>query len=301
LDYVGPKFKKMVLDMYTRRMKGEQVASRYEFDIIKKDGSILPIEVSTSMVEYEGRPAVLAIIRDMTIAKEIDRIKSEFIAVASHQLRTPLTGVKWFSQLLLADKANAMTETQRDYLKEINVSNERMIKLVNDLLDVSHIETSRKFSVVKKNSDIIAVIKRVMNGAEIIRQAGQIKIELAKGTPAKLMVPIDDKKIEQAFLNLLINSIKYSGSGKKIIISANKIDDSVYCSVKDFGVGIPKRQQHRIFEKFFRADNIATVSQEGTGLGLYIVKSIVEGHGGKIGFESKENKGTTFYFTLPLK
>jgi PAS domain S-box-containing protein len=137
MDFVAPKHKKIVSDMYTRRMKGEQVASRYEFDVVKKDGSLLTIEVSSSVVEYGGRPAVMAIIRDMTKAKEIDRIKSEFIAVASHQLRTPLTGIKWYSQLLLADKAAPLTETQKDYMTGIFDSNERMIKLVNDLLDVS--------------------------------------------------------------------------------------------------------------------------------------------------------------------
>ena len=301
MDFVAPKHKKIVSDMYTRRMKGEQVASRYEFDVVKKDGSLLTIEVSSSVVEYGGRPAVMAIIRDMTKAKEIDRIKSEFIAVASHQLRTPLTGIKWYSQLLLADKAAPLTETQKDYMTGIFDSNERMIKLVNDLLDVSHIETGHKFSVVKKNIDIITVIKRVVGSNTICNGICGIKIELDKKMPSRLAVPIDEKKIEQVFINLLNNAVKYSGKGKKIIISASRIGGEAYFSVKDFGLGIPKRQQHRIFEKFFRADNIATTSQEGTGLGLYIAKSIVEAHGGKINLESKENKGTTFYFTLPLK
>jgi signal transduction histidine kinase len=154
---------------------------------------------------------------------------------------------------------------------------------------------------VKKNIDIITVIKRVVGSNTICNGICGIKIELDKKMPSRLAVPIDEKKIEQVFINLLNNAVKYSGKGKKIIISASRIGGEAYFSVKDFGLGIPKRQQHRIFEKFFRADNIATTSQEGTGLGLYIAKSIVEAHGGKINLESKENKGTTFYFTLPLK
>lgn len=301
MDFVAPKFKRIVLDMYTRRMKGEQVASRYEFDIIRRDGSFMPIEVNTSVVEYEGRPAVMAIIRDMTKAKEIDKVKSEFIAVASHQLRTPLTGIKWYSQLLLADKTAPLNDTQKDYLKGIFDSNERMIKLINDLLDVSHIETGRKFSVVKKKSDIVAIIKRVAKSEAVCHGTYKVRIEFDKKLPAKLIVPADEKKIEQVFMNLIGNAIKYSGSGDKVIIGAEKRFGDAQFYIRDFGLGIPKSQQNRIFEKFFRADNIATISQEGTGLGLYIAKSIIEGHGGEIGFESKENKGTTFYFTLPLK
>lgn len=301
IDFIAPNFKKMVLRNYTQRMAGMPTATRYEFAIVTKNKKILPVETNSSIINFEGGPADMAIIRDISRAKEIDRIKSEFIAVASHQLRSPLTGIKWFSQLLLNEKDAKLTETQRDYLQSIFDSNERMIKLVNDLLDVSHIETGRKFSVDKKKTNIIAVIKRVMADKNIVSRAGKISIEWAPKTPVKLILPIDEKKIEQVFLNLISNSIKYSGAGKKIIINVQKIDGKAYLSVKDFGLGIPKRQQHRIFEKFFRADNIAAISQEGTGLGLYIAKSIIEGHGGKIWFESRENKGTTFYFTLPMK
>lgn len=301
MDVVSPKYKKLVYNMFSRRIKGEDVASRYELEVIMKDGAYLPIETSSSLIDYEGKPAVMALLRDMTKAKEIDRMKSEFIAVASHQLRTPLTGIKWFSQLLLADKEKSLTDSQKDFLTEINTSNERMIKLVNDLLDVSHIETGRKFSVDKKNIDIISIIKRVARSEILNNGSSKIKIEFDRELPSKLIIPIDDKKIEQVFINLISNSIKYSTTNKKIIIGAKKAGDNAVFYVKDFGVGIPKKQQYRIFEKFFRADNIATISQSGTGLGLYIVKSIIEGHGGKISFESKENKGTTFTFSVPLK
>jgi two-component system sensor histidine kinase VicK len=129
----------------------------------------------------------------------------------------------------------------------------------------------------------------------------KITIKINKNCPSKLILRFDKDKIYQVFSNIINNSIKYSGKSSKIIIGLKCLANETLFSVKDFGLGIPDNQKERIFQKFFRADNIASVSTNGTGLGLYIVKGIIETHGGKIWFESKENEGTTFYFSLPLK
>ncbi|MFA6410689.1 MAG: PAS domain S-box protein [Candidatus Buchananbacteria bacterium] len=301
LQFIGPKSKKFVLERYAKRMKGLPVPQRYEFEIIKKTGELLFVETNSAIVDYEGRPADMAIIRDVTRAREIDRAKSEFISVASHQLRGPLTGIKWFSQLLIDQKIGKLSEKQIDFIQQIYDSNERMVRLVNDLLDVSHIETGQKFVIEKTPGDAIVLINKVIKDQKTNFPQKNINIELAKSCPGKLVFDFDQDKIYQVFSNLINNSIKYSAKDKKIIIGCKLANSDVEFYVRDFGFGIPAHQKKLVFQKFFRADNIATISTDGTGLGLYIAKNIIEAHGGKIWFDSEQNKGTTFYFTLPLK
>ena len=300
LELVAQKYKKIVAERYKKRIKGEKVINRYELDIIAKSGKLITVEINSSFLNFEGKPAVMAIMRDISRAKEIDKMKSEFISVASHQLRGPLTGIKWYSQLLLTKKTGDLTEKQIDFIQQIYNSNERMIRLVNDLLDVSHIETGQKFAILKKTGDVVSLIRNVIKDQKNIFLAKKINVSFTNSCPNKLRFKFDQDKIFQVFSNLINNSIKYS-KNNKIIININCLDKEVVFSIKDYGFGIPKKQEGRVFERFFRGDNIATISTEGTGLGLYIAKSIVEAHGGKIWFKSEENSGTTFYFTLPLK
>lgn len=266
---------------------------------IDNKGKIVLVETSNSIISFEGRPADMAILRDVNRAKQIDKMKSEFISVASHQLRTPLTGIKWFSQLLIDQKVGKLLPKQIDYLKQIANGNERMIHLINDLIDVSHIETGQKFVVKKKVNDIIWLIKIVVRDQRIIAPTRDISMKMENLWPGKIRLKFDYDKIYQALSNLINNAVKYSKVNEKIIVVLKCWKDKATVSVQDFGYGIPASQKNRIFEKFFRGDNIATISAEGTGLGLYIAKWLVEAHGGKMWFESTENVGTTFYFTLP--
>lgn len=301
IDHVAPDFRKLVTENYTKRMHGEVVDTRYEFEVIDKNGNSLPVESNSSIITYEGKPADIAILRDISRAKKIDKVKSEFISVASHQLRSPLTGIKWFAQLLIKNKVGKLTAEQTDFVQQIYNSNERMIRLVNDLLNVSHIESGQNFAIDKKEADIITLIETVIKDQKINTPNKNIKIELNKDCPKELKLSFDYDKIYQVFSNLVNNSIKYSKDDTKINVNIDCTPNEVKVSVQDFGFGIPINQQNRVFQKFFRADNIITVVTDGTGLGLYIAKSIVEAHGGKIRFESEEGKGTTFSFTLPAK
>jgi signal transduction histidine kinase len=176
-----------------------------------------------------------------------------------------------------------------------------MIRLVNDLLDVSHIESGQKFNIEKKSGNIIALINNVIKDQKLNTPNKKLKITLDNKCPKELIFDFDADKIYQVFSNLISNSVKYSGQEAKIIIGTTCPGNEAQFFVKDFGLGIPNNQKDRVFQKFFRADNISTISTEGTGLGLYIVKGIIEAHGGKVWFDSKQNEGTTFYFTLPLK
>ncbi len=230
----------------------------------------------------------------------IDKMKSEFVSVASHQLRTPLTGIKWFSELMLAGKAGALADQQKDFLKDIHESNERMLKLVEDLLNVSRIETGTKFEIKKAPADIISIIDSLAVDLVGLAHKHEVTLKKSDAVPRTLMLPIDADKIRQVFANLMSNAVKYSKLGGTVTVDfKEKPGQTILLSFIDTGLGIPEKQQGRMFEKFFRADNVQTAETDGTGLGLYIAKAIVEGHGGKIWFESKENEGTIFFVELP--
>jgi PAS domain S-box-containing protein len=268
--------------------------------LIRKDGTKVPVADSAAPFKDKNGQVVgcVVVFRDVTKEREIDRMKSEFVSVASHQLRTPLTGIKWFSELLLKNKLSA---ENKDYVKQISISNERMVRLVDDLLNVSRIETGRKFDLVIKNTDVVPIIESVMQEQWPGAKDKNISLVCATDAPRELILPIDELKMRQAFQNLISNSIKYSKGKDTIEIGCEQQPGEVIFYVKDNGIGIPKHQQSQVFNKFFRAENAFTAHTDGTGLGLYIVKAIVEAHGGKIWFESAEGKGTTFYFSLPKK
>ncbi len=233
--------------------------------------------------------------------EQIEKMKSEFVSVASHQLRTPLTGIKWFAELMLRGKAGAVSPEQKDFLDQIHSSNERMIKLVEELLNVSRIETGTKFEIKKKPTNVVEIIDSLTSDLVGLSHAHEVTLEKSADFPTKYELPLDADKIRQVFANLLSNAVKYSKKGGKVMIDFKDIstERKVLITIKDTGLGIPAKQQSRMFEKFFRADNVQTAETEGTGLGLYIAKAIIEGHGGKIWFESEENAGTTFFLELP--
>lgn len=275
--------KTFIGEITNRRKNGEDFIS---------DVHISPILDKDGRVQF-----FVGIERDVTKAKEVDRAKSEFVSIASHQLRTPLTAIKWYAELLARTELRG---EEKKYLRQIIVSNERMIALVNDLLDVSRIDTGTKFSIVPKIINIVTIIKEAVAAESILAENNGIKIKLAPKFPKKLELLVDGEKIRQVFQNLLDNAVKYSPESKSVIVGYQPTDKEAIFYVKDSGIGIPKKQQDRVFQRFFRAENVATLKASGTGLGLYLVKAVVEGHGGRIWFESEEGKGTTFYFSLPL-
>lgn len=232
--------------------------------------------------------------------KEVDIIKSEFISVASHQLKTPLAGIKWMSNLLLDGKIKKTIDQQNEYIKDINYSNERMIKLVSNLLYVSSIESGYKFKIVKKKNNIAKIVDQILLYNKQLSGNKKIKIIESESISKKLILNIDGNKIRQVIDNLITNAIKYSKENGIIEIDCGHKKGEIVFKIKDNGIGIPKEQQNKIFEKFYRADNATKNDPMGTGLGLYITKLMVEAHGGKLWFESKENKGATFYFSLPI-
>ncbi len=236
--------------------------------------------------------------RDITKAKEIDRAKSEFVSLASHQLRTPLSAINWYTEMLMDGDVGEMNEKQKDYLQEIYGASKRMAALVSALLNVSRIELGT-FAIEPKLTDVVELTKSVIKDMSLrIRKDKQEVIE-NYGEGIKTL-NVDPNLMRIIIENLFFNSVKYTKDDGEIKISIEKTADAIVLSVADNGYGIPKDEQVKIFKKFFRADNIREKETDGNGLGLYMVKEVAEKAGGKIWFESEENKGTTFHVSIPL-
>jgi len=257
------------------------------------EASVVPVH------DYANKVTGGAIIlHDITHIKEIDELKTEFVSVASHQLRTPLTAIKLFVEMLLGDGVGKINDEQREYLSDIQESSNRMVRLVNNLLNVSRIETDR-LKIEPQDTDIIAFISQAIEEIKSLAELRKCDIKFRKPKLSIETLSIDQTLMHQVIHNLLINSIHYSKpDGGTINVDISEDKDHVIISVKDNGIGIPESSQKKIFQKFYRADNAIKVSTEGSGLGMYVVKMIVEASGGRIWFESEENKGSCFYVLI---
>ena len=228
----------------------------------------------------------------------LNKMKSEFMSVASHQLRTPLSAMKWEIELLLSKLNEGLSLRQKEIINKIGDSNDKMIRLVNDLLDVIRLEQGR-FALVNEDLDIAKLVGEVVEEVMPLAKAANVKIKVMAES-GNFKIKGDRKRVKMAIENLVSNAVKYSINGGNIEIKVAPSGDNLVVSVKDDGVGIPGGQQDHVFEKFFRSDNITRYQTEGTGLGLYIAKNIIEQSGGKIWFKSRENSGSIFCFSLPI-
>ena len=243
------------------------------------------------------------ILHDITHLKEVNRMKSEFVSVASHQLRTPLTSIRLFTEMLERGDVGVLNKDQKEYIANVSQSTISMIQLVNDLLNLSRIE-SGKLKINLQSVQLDGLIKEIITEASVIAKEKKCEISFLRevGENISPTVSSDANLLRQVIHNLVTNAIRYSLHYKcGIIIKIKKDDESYLISVTDSGIGIPEEMKDRIFDKFFRADNAVKTSTDGSGLGLYVAKMIIERLGGKIWFDSIEDKGTTFYLELPAK
>lgn len=268
----------------------------------KQNGRKIPVSVTSSPIMLSGKIlGTIVVFRDITREREIDKAKTEFVSLASHQLRTPLSAIRWYSEMLITEKLGALNEEQRAYLKEVYQSNRRMIDLVNALLNVSRIDLGT-FAVEPKETDIVEICESVLLELQVkIAEKGQnVEKHYEKDFPH---MNVDQKLMRIIFQNLLSNAVKYTkekGSISVSIARSGEERENMRITVADSGIGIPKDVQDKIFTKLFRADNAREVEAEGTGLGLYIIKAIAERSDGRAWFESEENKGTAFFVEIPL-
>lgn len=284
--------------MHLALLKGQKVTDDSYF-FKAAAGSHFPVAITASPVFLQNALiGGVLVFRDITRIKEVDRMKTEFISLASHQLRTPLSAMKWFSEILLSGDSGPLNEEQKKMVQNIYLSNERMIELVNGLLNISRIESGRLI-IDPRPTDLTELVNEVLT--ELTPKINQKKHKVALSVHSSLpQINIDPHLIRHVYMNLLTNSIKYTPEGGEIHIIISKTKDSLLSQISDNGYGIPQAQQEKVFQKFFRAENAIKAETDGTGLGLYLVKSIVEASGGHIWFKSEEAKGTTFWFSLPL-
>jgi len=234
---------------------------------------------------------------DVTKEKESERIKTDFLLLASHQLRTPLTTIKWYIDYLLTTNTLPLPEQAREYLEQIYIGNERMLELITTLLTVSRIEMGTlapEYTRVHVNE----IIQDVLD--ELSQDITKRKIKISFNTTQGDDVLVMDRTMTRIIIhNLLTNAIKYTPIEGSVFVTVAFSQKECVISVKDSGYGIPVDEQEKIFTKMFRASNARKISTNGTGLGLYLCKSFAEKLGGGIRFESKEGEGTTFITTLP--
>lgn len=266
---------------------------------IRKDQSKFPAAITTT--SYGLGAAILGtatLFRDITTEQNVDRMKNEFISLASHQLRTPLSAIKWYTEMLLKGDAGKLLPEQTNFANTIYTSTERMIELVNLLLNISRIESGR-ITVEPQLTDLKVLIEEILDQVKIRYTDKKQKFIANYHEPVPL-INIDPRLIRQVYLNLLTNAAKYTPEKGEITVNITTSDTEIISEISDNGYGIPDEDQEKLFGKFFRSSNSGTSKSEGTGLGLYLVKDIVDLSRGKITFKSKVGKGTTFTFSLPL-
>jgi len=230
---------------------------------------------------------------------EASRMKSEFINVVSHQLRSPITNIKWIADFLTSEDVEMTSEKKQEYIGHLKENTARMVELVDELLVVARIERGG-FPVRKKQGSLSSLIRELIKRSKVFAEASNVSLKFYSQKDLS-KANFDPALMRMVIENLLDNAIRYTKGKGKIEIYLKKKGDNLLFSIKDNGVGIPKADQTHIFKKFFRSENVLREQTQGSGLGLYIVKSIINASKGRVWFNSVEGKGTTFYFTLPIK
>ena len=229
----------------------------------------------------------------------ISQMKSEFISIAAHQLRTPLSAVKWTLKMMGDGDVGKLTPEQKEFLDRGYQVNERMIALVGDLLNVARIEEGR-FGYQFQPTDFGQYLDQFLERYHFQAETKNIKLLFEKPSWKLPILMIDPTKMDLALQNLLDNAMKYSRPGGTVKVFVRMLPQHLEITIEDSGVGIPHHQMHRLFTKFFRGDNVVRMQTEGSGLGLFIVKNVIKNHGGYVRAESEENKGTKMIVPLPL-
>ncbi len=286
------------LELWKEEVTDNRITRELDWEVDKKP----PMYVKRFTTPVQGKKRTrlgrIWTFRDVTRDKEIDNMRSEFVSLASHQLRTPLSAIKWFLEIVLNEEVGKLKPKQKELLEKTYESSERMVELVNALLNISRIESGR-ISVNPEPTDVVEITQSAIDQITPLVKLKKHKVTFSydKKIPE---INLDKRLVGESISNLISNAVKYTPEKGKIDINVDKKKTTVEISVKDNGYGIPKKEQYRVFEKFYRSDKAITSETEGTGLGLFIVKSVIESSGGRVWFDSAEGKGSTFYISLPL-
>jgi two-component system phosphate regulon sensor histidine kinase PhoR len=257
-------------------------------------------QVQTALLRSEANDisGVVATFNDITELRSVERMKGEFVSTVSHELRTPLTSIKGFIRTLLDDTEGYYDrEMQTEFYRIIDTECDRLVRLISDLLNLSRIESGRSLELVLVEVDMARLIHRAVETQRSYTSSHEFEVIVADDLPR---ITADQDKVEQVLTNLLSNAIKYSPDGGKITIHARALGDNISVSISDQGLGIPTEHLGKLFTRFHRVDSRDTRKQYGTGIGLYLVKHLVEAHKGEITVESTLGVGSTFTFVLPI-
>ena len=265
----------------------------------RKNGLSIPVSISVSPILLDGKPiGAIEVFRDITLEQEIDRMKSEFISLASHQLRTPLSAIKTYSHMLVDGYMGEVTPSQKKSLRTIISATNRMNELISTLLNITRIE-SGTIAVTPKILQMDKIADEVLKELSLMAIDKCIELDLVRKGKASMSIKTDSLILKEIITNLVSNAIKYTPDNGSVTVIVQPRSQDIIVSVVDTGWGIPKYAQDQIFSKFFRAHNIVKRETTGTGLGLYLVKGLLDRLGGKVWFTSVEGSGTTFSFSLP--
>jgi PAS domain S-box-containing protein len=272
----------------------------YQFDFKLQNGDpkhprIMRARTSGIKDSKGNQTGIVTIIHDVTHEREVDQMKTEFISTAAHELRTPLTSIRGFSEVLL-NRRGLKTRDKRKFLTYINDQSVNLSHIINDLLDISRIESGVGFSLNRVPCDMAEIIKGIVPQFQDQTSEHLFQIVLPEEST---QLKVDKEKVEQIIQNLLSNAIKYSPDGGMIKVIGKLINGYYQVSVEDHGKGMTSEQAEKIFDKFYRAD-VSDTAVPGTGLGMSIVKYLVEAHNGKVWVDSEIGKGSTIHFTIPI-
>ncbi|MDH3637613.1 MAG: PAS domain-containing protein [Gammaproteobacteria bacterium] len=280
-------------------LSGQEKSLSFETTYRRKDRTEFPVEIFLQLVRENksDQKVFVAIVRDVTERKKIDRMKNEFVSTVSHELRTPLTSIVGSLGLIAGGVSGQLSSQTRNLIDIAYQNSQRLVRLINDILDVEKIESGEmKFDMHPLG--VAPLIRQAIEANESYAEQFEVNYALKDGAgDAKALV--DSDRAIQVMTNLLSNAVKFSPRGDTVLISIKRMDHVVRVEVKDNGPGIPEQVGGRIFERFAQVDASNTRQKGGTGLGLNIAKSIVKSFGGRIGYQCGKDKGTTFYFELP--
>ncbi len=300
VKFIGEDKSENIVFIEEAMLYGKTYTMKDNTKLIKKDGSEIDVGDSASPIFDEGGKVVGAIIvfRDISHERELQKAREEFASLAAHQLRGPVTVIKGYTSMLVEEGAGKNKEWG-GYLEDMQKAVDRLDSLVNALLNVSRLEVGT-LAINPEPANVADIADEVIRG--LAPRINEKKLTLdknyAKGLPS---ISVDVKLMQAVLQNLFSNAVKYTPEGGKISIGIEKENSSLLIKIADTGYGIPKDEQAKIFTKFFRASNSAKTVTEGSGLGLYIVKTIIGQVGGRIWFESEVDKGSTFFVSLPIE
>jgi signal transduction histidine kinase len=269
-----------------------------DWALLRRLAEAVGIALDNKLLFEENQQVLLQIKKANSRLKELDHTKDEFISMASHQLRTPLTTIKGYLSMILEGDVGPVTKNERQMIQHAFDSAERMVFLIADLLNVSRLQ-SGKFIIENKPTDLAKMAEDEVSQLKDTAEHHKLKLTLHKPDNVP-MFNLDETKIRQVLMNFLDNAIYYTPAGGSIDVALELTDKSISYTVTDTGLGVPKAEQHHLFSKFYRAGNARKMRPDGTGLGLFMAKKVIAAQGGAIIFKSVEGKGSIFGFSFPL-